>query len=267
MSHEHKFQKLVNLLVYAFLISATALSFTGNDNLADIFNTFETYFDPAIWIFYCWTLIYTLFGGFIVYQWFEPAHDAVMHGIGWHFCLCAILNTLWISLLEGEHKILALFVSIFQVFSVSFVFYKLEAEFKANNWLDRLFLHAPFSLWHGFSVFITVVTGFVAFTGVKKSEEGETLPPNIYHLILVYAAIAFLTFTAMGYVEYKGHKGDVTSAWVIALGLWAVFDEQSFPTTHWAALAGAILTTVWPIKPYLWKWMGRSDAETAPLLG
>lgn len=41
-SHEHNFQKGVNVLVYAFLISATALSFTGNDNLADIFNTFET---------------------------------------------------------------------------------------------------------------------------------------------------------------------------------------------------------------------------------
>jgi hypothetical protein len=42
MSHEHQIQKALNVLVYAFLITASVLSFSGNDSLEDIFNSFET---------------------------------------------------------------------------------------------------------------------------------------------------------------------------------------------------------------------------------
>ncbi|ORZ17786.1 hypothetical protein BCR42DRAFT_373164 [Absidia repens] len=268
MSHEHTIQKAINVLVYAFLITATVLSFSGNDNLADIFSSFETYFDPAPWVFTVWTLIYLLLGGFVIYQWFDQAHESALHGVGWHFILSAILNTLWFSLLEGEHKVLSFFISVLQVFSISFVFYKLEAEFPANNWWDRLFLHAPFSLWHGWSVFIAVVTAFVTFTGVKKTEDGTILPPNVLHIVLFYIGLAFLSLTAIGYVEYKGQKGDLTSAWVISFGLWAIFVEQPFVTTHWGALAAAIITTLWPAKPYILRALGRSTtSENAPLLG
>lgn len=36
----------------------------------------------AFWVSYVWTLIHILLGGFVVYQWFEPAHDAAIHGVG-----------------------------------------------------------------------------------------------------------------------------------------------------------------------------------------
>ncbi|KAI8342950.1 hypothetical protein BC941DRAFT_492173 [Chlamydoabsidia padenii] len=268
MAREHTLQKLINILVYAFLITATVLSFSGKNTLADIFDTFETYFDPAPWVFTVWTVIYFLLGGFIIYQWFDQAHESALHGVGWHFVISAILNTLWFSLLEGDHKILAFLISILQVFSVSFVFYKLESEFPANNWWDRLFLHAPFSLWHGWSVFIAVVTAFVAFTGVDRSDDKTILPPDVLHIVLVYIGLVFLTATAIGYVEYKGQKGDVTSAWVIAFGLWSIFVQQPFAVTHWGALGAAIITTLWPAKPYLLKALGRSSGgENAPLLG
>ncbi|KAI8067977.1 hypothetical protein BC940DRAFT_300022 [Gongronella butleri] len=267
MSKEHTCQKIINVLVYAFLISATVVSFSGNHSISELFDVFETYFDPASWVFFVWTVIYLLLGGFVIYQWFDQAHEAALHGVGWHFVLSGILNTLWLSLLDGEHKILAFLVSIFQVFSVSFIFYKLEAEYPATNWWSRLFLHAPFSLWHGWSVFIAVVTAFVAFTHVAKDDEGTILAPNVFHIILFYVAAGFLTFTAIGYVEYKGHKGDITSAWVLAFGLWAVWDAQPFDTIRWGAFAAAIITTLWPAKPYVLKAAGRSSGENAPLLG
>ncbi|ORX61496.1 hypothetical protein DM01DRAFT_1404283 [Hesseltinella vesiculosa] len=267
MSKEHTVQKIVNVLVYAFLITASAVSFSGNNSMTDLFEIFETYFDPAPWVFYLWTLIYLLLGGFVIYQWFDQAHEAALHGVGWHFALSGILNTLWLSLMEGEHKVLAFLVAILQVFSISFIFYKLEAEYPANNWWSRLFLHAPFSLWHGWSVFISVVTAFVAFTHVNKDSEGVILPPNVFHIILFYIAVGFLAFTAIGYVEFKGQKGDITSAWVIAFGLWSVFAQQTYDTTRWGALAGAIITTLWPAKPFIMKAAGRDSGENAPLLG
>ncbi|KAI8333160.1 hypothetical protein BC941DRAFT_435250 [Chlamydoabsidia padenii] len=268
MSTEHILQKTLNVLVYVFLITATVLSFSGKNNLADVFASYETYFHPAPWVFTVWTVIYFLLGGFVIYQWFEQAHESALHGVGWHFILSAILNSLWFSLLEGDHKLLALMISVFQVFSLSFVFYKLESEYPANTWWDRLFLHAPFSLWHGWSVFIAVVTAFVTFTGVKKDEHGVILPPNTFHIILFYIGIGFLALTAIGYVEYKGQKGDVTSAWVISFGLWSIFAHQPFTTIRWGALAAAIITTLWPAKPYIFRAMGRSTSgETAPILG
>lgn len=99
----------------------------------------------------------------------------------------------------------------------------LEADHPTRSWYDKLFLHAPFSLWHGFTVFLAVVNAFVAFTKVKKNADGDILPPDVLHIILVYAALLFLTFSAIGYVQYKHEKGDLTSAWAIAFGLWAVF--------------------------------------------
>jgi hypothetical protein len=85
---------------------------------------------------------------------------------------------------------------------------------------------------------------------------------------LFYAGIGFLVFTAIGYVEFKGDKGDLTSAWVISFGLWSIFAEQPFVTTHWGALAAALVTTLWPAKPYILRALGRSSSsENAPLLG
>jgi hypothetical protein len=81
-------------------------------------------------------------------------------------------------------------------------------------------------------------------------------------------AILFLTSTAIGYVEYKKHKGDVTGALVIGLGLLAIFTNQHDPWIHWSSLVGAIITFLYPARPYVFKLIGRnSDAENAPLLG
>lgn len=81
-------------------------------------------------------------------------------------------------------------------------------------------------------------------------------------------AILFLTSTAIGYVEYKKHKGDLTGAFVIGLGLLSVFTNQHDPWIHWPALAGAIFTLLYPARPYIFNLVGRdSNAENAPLLG
>lgn len=53
----------------------------------------------AYWIESVWTLIHLLLGGFVIYQWFEPAHEAAIHGVGWHFVLSVLLSSAWLALL------------------------------------------------------------------------------------------------------------------------------------------------------------------------
>jgi cytochrome c oxidase subunit IV len=102
----------------------------------------------------------------------------------------------------------------------------LEKNYAANNWWDRIFVHAPFSLWHGFVVFVAVLNTFAAFTSTQ--EDG----PDTLHITLVIFGLVFLTSTAIGYVEYKGAKGDVTGALVIAIGLFGVFAQVRAIALH-----------------------------------
>jgi hypothetical protein len=49
-------------------------------------------------VFYVWSVIHFLLGGFVIYQWFEPAHEVAVHGVGWHFVISSVLNAVWLSL-------------------------------------------------------------------------------------------------------------------------------------------------------------------------
>lgn len=261
MSRYHILLKVSNILVYLFFLSATIYSTVGPKPSPDIEKEHLTYISAAPWVLYAWSAVHFLLGGFIIYQWFEPAHDGVVHGVGWHFVISTILNTIWFSLWNSGHLILAFIAILFTASSVSFVFYNLEKRHPASNWLDRLFIHAPFSIWHGFIVLISVENLFSAFTTVQ--DDG----PDTLHIILVELGLLFLASTAIGYVEYKHKKGDVIGALVISYGLFAIYAEQESSVIHWSALAYAVITLLYPSRPYIAKLLGRSTPEEAPLLG
>ncbi|KAG1144176.1 hypothetical protein G6F38_006543 [Rhizopus arrhizus] len=258
----HIFQKVANVVVYLFFLSATVYSVVGPSPNDGETQEGQTYITPSYWISYIWTLIHFLLGGFVIYQWTEPAHEAAIHGVGWHFVVSVVLSSIWLGLLKSGHYIIGFIFVLLTASSVSCVFYKLTKDYPATSWLEKIFIHAPFSLWHGWIVFSAVVNLFQAFTGLK--EDG----PSVWIRILVILALLFLTSTAVGYVEYKKHKGDITGALVIGLGLLAIFTNQHDPWIHWSALTTAIITLIYPIRPYAFKLVGReSNAENAPLLG
>ncbi|KAI8054928.1 uncharacterized protein B0P05DRAFT_560800 [Gilbertella persicaria] len=262
MSNLHIAQKIANVVVYLFFLSATVYNIVGPSPNKDVILEGQTYFTPSYWIEYIWTLIHVLLGGFVIYQWFEPAHEAAIHGVGWHFVLSVLLNAIWLTLLKQGHFIIGLIFALLTASSVSYVFYRLEKNYPSTSWWDKLFVHAPFSLWHGWIVFSVVINFFQAFTSIK--EDG----PHTLHRILAILAVVFLTSTAIGYVEFKKSKGDVTGAMVIGLGLLAVFTNQHDAWIHWPALVGAIITLIYPARPYVFRLVGRnSNDENAPLLG
>ncbi|ORY95673.1 hypothetical protein BCR43DRAFT_564507 [Syncephalastrum racemosum] len=264
MSRLHIFQKVVNVIVYLFFLSATVYSVVGPAPNDEIIQEGQTYITPSFWISYLWTAIHILLGGFVIYQWFEPAHEPAIHGVGWHFVISVLLNAAWLALLKSGHFIIGFIFVLFVASSVSFVFYNLEKNFPAASWYDKLFVHAPFSLWHGWIVFSAVVNLFQAFTTVH--EEG----PSVWIRILVILGEIFLVSTAVGYVEYKKEKGDITGALVIGVGLLAVFTNQQDPWIHWVSLVAAIFTILYPTRPYISKYVLKRPSngdENAPLLG
>ncbi|KAI7892534.1 uncharacterized protein EV154DRAFT_504760 [Mucor mucedo] len=258
----HIFQKVANVLVYLFFLSATVYSLVGPSPVDDVILEGQTYITPSYWIEYIWTLIHLLLGGFVIYQWFEPAHEAAIHGVGWHFVISVLLSSAWLALLKSGHFIIGFIFVLLTAASVTCVFYKLTKDYPTQSWADKLFVHAPFSLWHGWIVYSAVINLFQAFTHVKDNG------PSVWIRILAIFAFIFLSSTAIGYVEYKKQKGDVTGALVIGLGLLAIFTNQHDPWIHWSALAAAVITLIYPARPYVFKLVGHdSSAENAPLLG
>jgi hypothetical protein len=262
MSRLHLVLKVSNVIVYLWFLSATVYNVVGPDPSDEIAQKHLTYITPAVWVNYAWTAVHTLLGGFIIYQWFEPAHEGTVHGVGWHFVISTILNSIWFSLWDHGHLVISFIAILFTASSVSFVFYNLEKNHPATNWWDRIFIHAPFSIWHGFIVLIATENLFAVFTSVQDGG------PDTLHIVLAEVALLFLASTAIGYVEYKNKKGDVVGALAISYGLFAIFAEQQSTIIHWSALGFGILTVIYPTRPYVFRLLGRSnDPAAAPLLG
>jgi len=261
MAQLHLLLKISNVLVYLFFLSATVWSVVGPGPDDDTLAKHETYITPAAWVSYVWTLIHFLLGGYIITQWFDAAEDGVVHGVGWHFVIATLLNAGWLYLWTKGHLILSLIAICLVASSVSYIFYKLEADHPAMNWYTKLFIHAPFSLWHGYIVFAVVINVFATFTSVQ--DHG----PNVLHIVLVILGLSFLGSTAVGYVEFKKQKGDILGALVIAYGLFAIFVNQQNVWIHWVAFVWGLFATLYPVRPYVAKLMGRRSSEQAPLLG
>jgi len=228
----------------------------------EVKHSHQTYITPAFWINYAWTAVHALLGGFVIYQWFDVAHDNVVHGVGWHFVISTLLNSAWLGLWNRGFNILAFIAILFTSSSVSYVFYNLEKNHPSTSVWDKIFIHAPFSIWHGFIVLITTFNFFAVITTTQKDG------PDTLHIVLAEIALVFLASTAIGYVEYKSKRGDVIGALVISYGLYAIYAQQKSTVIHWSALGFAVLTTLYPLRVIIPKLLGRTpDPAAAPLLG
>jgi len=134
---------------------------------------------------------------------------------------------------------------------------------------DELFVHLPFSLYHGWTTVLVILTAFAAF-GVDATQK----PPNAWTKVFVFLALFFLEATSATYA-FSSPEGDLPASIAIAFSLFAIFAHQrSSAFIHWSALAFSILALVWVIKG-VWgltvKVRGGNirleDEERGPLVG
>ncbi|KAM6502421.1 hypothetical protein JOM56_002398 [Amanita muscaria] len=233
--------KIINVLVYFLFLGSNIYTVASPSDV--YYNGKQTYLHPAPWAFLIWSLIHFLLLGTIVYQFFPSGKKIIVDGISWRFPLLGVLNAIYVQVWATRHYVVAFIFALFVCSAVTHIYYVVKKYHSAENVNDELFVHLPFSLYHGWMTFLAVLTAFEAF-GVDARKESA----GVWTKVFVFLALFFLEGTAATYA-FSSAEGDLPAAIAIAWSLWAVFAGQtSTGFVHWSALAFAILALVWVMK-------------------
>ncbi|KAI0287866.1 hypothetical protein BC826DRAFT_1093227 [Russula brevipes] len=208
-----------------------------------------TYITPSPWAFLIWSLIHLLLLGTIIYQFTPEGKKVIIDGVAWRF---ALLGSFIFALLVSS--------------TVSHIYYIVKKSHSPSCLADELFVHLPFSLYHGWTTILVVLTAFEAF-GTNAAKH----PPGVWTKAFVFLALFFFEATAAAYA-FSTPEGDLPAAIAITWALFAIFDRQHTPFIHWSALAFALLSLIWVLKGAFGlfsKWprggIVLEDEERAPL--
>ncbi|KAF8813682.1 hypothetical protein BYT27DRAFT_7180436 [Phlegmacium glaucopus] len=258
--------KISNIIVYFFFLGSNIYTVTSPSSI--YYYGKETYITPAPWAFLIWSLIHLLLLGTIIYQFFPDGKKSIVDGISWRFSLVALLNAIYVNLWATRHYILAFVFALFVSSAVTHIYYIVKKHHAAVSYSDELFVHLPFSLYHGWTTVIVIVSAFDAF-GVDALHHGA----GIWTKVFVFLALFFLEGTAATY-SFSTPEGDLPASIAIAWSLWAIFSHQtSSGFVHWSSLAFAILALIWVVKGaigLIFRHNSRIalvDEERAPLVG
>jgi hypothetical protein len=194
--------------------------------------------------------------------------EVIFREVGTAFILASFLNSFWFVLWEKDFLLLASLMMFFVHGTVTYIYYNMIRNFPPCSWPDKLFIHAPFSMWHAWSLVVLVLTLFAEFTSVS-----DPLEPSTGITVAAIFVMIFLTLTAVGYTEFP-EGGDLIGAWVVAWSLFAIAAEQRAPVIHWMALIFGCIIVVYSFKPLATRLLTRrrgasddeAEGENAPLL-
>ncbi|GBB91740.1 hypothetical protein RclHR1_01910024 [Rhizophagus clarus] len=255
--------KVFNVLVYIFLLGSNVYSGLdpNNKNNSPYGGKHITFISPAPFVFGVWGLIHFLLGGFVIYQWFAN-QDLVLDGINWHFVSITVLNVLWLALWESDHLILAWITILITTIPVTIIYTILKQRSRDVSLNERIWIHAPFSLYHAWITVISVISIFAAFAHDKESSDSE--PSLIVKIFVILSLLGLAKLATVGYL-YKG-EGDFSGSLVIAWYLYGVAVEQNDAAIHWTALVLAIINSIFILVSIVQKIRHRGE-ESTPLLG
>jgi len=81
-------------------------------------------------------------------------------------------------------------------------------------------VQVPFSLYHGWTVVLVILSGFEAF-GIDAHKH----KPDVLTKALTFIALFFLEATGAGYALYNTDS-DLAGSSVVAWTLWGIYDNQ-----------------------------------------
>lgn len=259
------FLKLVNVVVYILFLGSNIYTVATPEDVYR--STKETYFTPSIWAYAIWSLIHLLLLGLIIYQFFPAGKRIIIDGIDWRFPLLAVLSAVFLYVWSRQQYIVAFIFALLVSSTVSHIYYIVKKYHVPENVNDELWVHLPFSLYHGWTTFLIILTAFEAFgvnAGVDK--------PGVFTKVFVFLGLLFLETTSAAYA-FSTPEGDLPASIAITWALFAVFDNQRDAFIHWSALAFALLSLFWVLKSLYSLFVGRrsrltiiNDEERAPLV-
>ncbi|KAI0055769.1 hypothetical protein BV25DRAFT_1921566 [Artomyces pyxidatus] len=258
--------KIVNIVVYLLFLGSNVYTVAAPNDI--YFTGKETYLTPAPWAFLIWSLVHLLLLGTVIYQFFPGGKAVIIDGISWRFPLLAILNAIYVNVWASHHYIVAFVFALLVSSAVTHIYYVVKKFHEPSSTADELFVHLPFSLYHGWTTVLVVLTAFEAF-GVNA----HTHAAGVWTKVFVFLALFFLEGTAAAYA-FSSPEGDLPAAIAITWSLFAIFTHQHNGFIHWSTLVFAILSLIWVIKAAvgtgnLWRRGGIAleDEERAPLVG
>ncbi|KAF9039536.1 hypothetical protein BDZ89DRAFT_1156964 [Hymenopellis radicata] len=167
----------------------------------------------------------------------------IIDGISWRFPLLGVLNIIYVNVWAAHHYIVAFVFALFVSSTVTHIYYVVKKHHSSQSTPDELFVHLPFSLYHGWTTVLVVLTAFEAFGVDAVSHKA-----GVWTKVFVFLALFFLEGTAATYA-FSSPEGDLPASIAIAWSLWAIFAQQrTSGFVHWSALVFAIFALVWVVK-------------------
>ncbi|KAJ7350298.1 hypothetical protein DFH08DRAFT_958002 [Mycena albidolilacea] len=150
-----------------------------------------------------------------------------------------ITPALWAFLIWSLIHLLLLGTVIYQF---THIYYVVEKYHLAESFADELFVHLPFSLYHGWTTVLVVITAFQAF-GVNAATTGAGIWPRSL------SSSPSSSSSAPPRPTPSPPLGDLLASVAIAWSLFTIFAEQTGSGfVHWSSLVFAILALVWVFK-------------------
>ncbi|KAF9820245.1 hypothetical protein IEO21_01459 [Rhodonia placenta] len=235
------FLKITNVIVYFLFLGSNIYTIASPS--AIYYGGKLTYITPAPWAFLIWSLVHLLLLGTIIYQFLDGGKQVIVDGISWRLPLLAVLNAAYVTLWAHHYYIVAFVFALFVSSAVTHVYYVVKKYHEPTSISDEIFVHLPFSLWHGWTTVLVVLTAFEAF-GVDAITERA----GIWTDVFAFLGMFFLEATATAYA-FSSTEGDLPAGIAIAWSLWAIFTQQRHPAfIHWSALAFSIISSIWVVK-------------------
>ncbi|BEI82750.1 hypothetical protein CcaverHIS002_0306180 [Cutaneotrichosporon cavernicola] len=254
--------KVLNIVVFALTFGSNLYNVIGPHHSYS--GLHDTYVTPSAYAFWIWTLIHMLLFCMIIYQFTDRGKAIIVDRIQYRFAVLGLLNTAFIWLTLRGFYITAFIVMLLVAGSVSQIYFIINADTEECTLPTELFIHLPFSFYHGWTVVLTVLALFQAF-GV----DADTHKAGVWTKIFVFLSFLFLESTAAGYA-FATASGDPAGAAVISWALFSIYLHQTVPFIKWSAFAFFILSLFAVIKAVYSSFRaGRSilhDEERAPLI-
>ena len=180
----------------------------------------------------------------------------------------AVLNAIYVNLWANQHYVGSFIFALFVSSAVTHIYYIVRRNHASTSLGDEVFVHLPFSLYHGWTTVLVVLSLFEAF-----GLDATTHRPGVWTKVFVFLGLFFLEATAATYA-FSAPEGDLAGSIAITWALFAIFTRQrSSAFIHWSALAFACLSLFWIVKSLYGHFTAHRNAsvlhdeERAPLVG
>ncbi|GJJ05865.1 hypothetical protein Clacol_000052 [Clathrus columnatus] len=207
--------KLLNVLAYALFLSSNIYA-TTTPGSAYRFRP-RTYISPSVWAYSVWPLIFSMITAVVCYQFTPRGKSIIIDIIDWRFSLLTVLSAIFLYVWALHYYILTFIFAL----SISLaMFHVYDSLRKSRISGDELWVYLPFSVYHGWTTVVLVITAFEAF-GVNTG----THIPGVFTKFFVFIGLFFLQ-SVSALFAFSPAQGDFGGSIVITWVLFAIYSSM-----------------------------------------